>query len=240
MSSMIHIGTSGFCYNHWKKLFYPADLPQRQWLEFYSERFACVEINNSFYRLPSEATLVSWRKRTPPDFIFVLKGSRYITHIKRLLGCKEAINIFYKRAGLLQHKLGPILWQLPPRFKINISRLKEFLDLLPANPIPVLEFRNSTWFTTEVYEVMEEKGTALCVHDMPSSNCPNVAVGPLLYIRFHGPTGRYSGNYTRAMLGKYVKWVKQTGAKNIYAFFNNDIGAHAIRNALTFHKQLVK
>lgn len=235
---MNHVGTSGFSYQHWKELFYPKDVPQRRWLEFYAEHFDCVEINSSFYHLPAEKTMVSWQKRAPDGFLFALKASRYITHIKRLKDCEDAVNLFYKRARLLGEKLGPVLWQVPPRFKKDMKRLESFLDLLTPDPIPVLEFRDPSWFTQDVYDLLESKGSALCVHDMPASQCPEIAVGSILYLRFHGPGDRYQGSYSDAMLRERARWAKHTGRTDIYAFFNNDVGAHAVRNAEILRKHL--
>lgn len=230
---MIRVGTSGFSYQHWSGVFYPTDIPQRQWLEFYSEHFNCVEINSSFYHLPSEATVVSWRERTPEKFLFVLKGSRYVSHLKRLRDCEEAVNIFYERARFLKEKLGPVLWQLPPRFDVDTDLLASFLNLLPQEPTPVLEFRDPRWFVQEVYSLLEEKKAVLCVHDMPKSRCPQIVIGPLLYLRFHGLGGSYGGNYPDEILRENAGWAKHTRARDIYAFFNNDIGGHAVHNALT-------
>ena len=235
---MIRVGTSGFSYQHWKGVFYPEDLPQRRLLEFYCEQFDCVEINSSFYHLPRQTTLESWYERTPEDFLFVLKGSRYVSHIKRLKDCEEPVSVFYKRVEALQEKLALVLWQLPPSLEVNLSLFKTFLDLLPVKPTPVLEFRDPSWFTQKVYELLAAKGATLCVHDMPQSRCPEILIGLLLYLRFHGPGGEYQGSYPDNQLQRRAHWARQSGSRDIYAFFNNDIGGYAVQNAATFRELL--
>jgi uncharacterized protein YecE (DUF72 family) len=235
---MIRVGTSGFSYQHWRGVFYPEDIPQRRWLEFYAEHFDCVEINSSFYHLPDKATLISWRKRTPEKFLFILKGSRYVSHIKRLQDCADAVKLFYERAQLLEEKLGPVLWQLPPRFGVDPARLESFLSLLPTNTLPVLEFRDPGWFVQQIYQLLEARRAALCVHDMPKCNCPEIIIGPLLYLRFHGVGSKYSGNYNNETLRRYADWAGKSGARHIYAFFNNDSQGYAVGNAITLREML--
>src|SRR5690606_9874997 len=151
----IHIGTSGWNYKHWKKNFYPADLPQKKWLEFYYGKFKTVELNNSFYRLPEEKTFDNWRKSTPEDFIFSVKASRYITHIKKLID-EEPLKEFLKRTKFLKEKLGPILFQLPPGWKYNEERFDAFLKILPDKFKFIFEFRNESWWNDNVINKLKE------------------------------------------------------------------------------------
>jgi uncharacterized protein YecE (DUF72 family) len=146
--------------------------------------------------------------------------------------------LFYDRARCLGEKLGPVLWQLPPRFKMDPARLEAFLELLPAKPAPVLEFRDAGWFVPEVYHLLEAKGAAICVHDMPVCNCPQIVIGKLLYLRFHGTSGKYSGCYDGKTFAKYADWAGKSGARDIYAFFNNDSHGYAVDNAITLRKML--
>jgi uncharacterized protein YecE (DUF72 family) len=234
----IHVGTSGFSYQHWKEIFYPSGVPQRQWLEFYAQNFDCVEINSSFYRLPRESVVESWQRRTPKTFTFVMKGSRAVTHISRLKDCRESVELFYESIRPLKRKIGAVLWQLPPGLKQDRALLESFLNLLPARPNPVLEFRNPSWFTEDVYALMRTKRTVFCMHDMRSSGCPDVVTAPIIYLRFHGPTGRYRGGYPDRMLKDRATWIQASGASEVYAFFNNDSEGHAVKNATTLRRML--
>jgi uncharacterized protein YecE (DUF72 family) len=228
---LIHVGTSGFSYDHWKEAFYPKDVPKRSWLEFYSSRLDCVEINSSFYHLPRATTIASWYERTPNAFRFVLKGSRFITHHKRLNNCREAVALFYERAEGLKEKLDAVLWQVPPQLRLDLDRLEVFLDLLPPSPQPVFEFRDPSWFTESVYDTLHHRAAALCVHDMPGSHCPDLVIGTMLYMRFHGFDKAYGGDYPDDHLHERARWIQSTGARDGYVFFNNDIDGHAVSNA---------
>lgn len=232
------MGTSGFSYNHWQGIFYPDKLSRERWLEFYAERFDSVEINSSFYHLPRISTLESWRKRTPAYFVFVLKGSRFVTHRKNLKDCEDALKQFYDIAGSLKNKLAAVLWQLPPQLNVDTDRLQKFVAILPSHPPAVLEFRNHTWYTEKVYSIMKRYNVSLCLHDMPSVCCPDIAVGPLLYLRFHGPEGKYKGSYSNEFLKQRAEVAKKLAKSDIYAFFNNDFGGYAVTNARTFRGYL--
>lgn len=234
----IRVGTSGFSYNHWQGIFYPDKLSKERWLEFYAERFDSVEINSSFYHLPRASTLEAWRRRTPAYFVFVLKGNRFVTHRKNLKDCEDTVKQFYDLAGILKNKLAAVLWQLPPQLNVDTERLQRFLAILSSHPPVVLEFRNHTWYTEEVYSIMQRYNVSLCLHDMPSACCPDIAIGPLLYLRFHGPDGRYGGSYSNEFLMQRAKVVKNLAKGDIYAFFNNDFGGHAVSNARTFRGYL--
>jgi uncharacterized protein YecE (DUF72 family) len=237
----LHIGTSGWHYKHWKGNFYPADLPPAQYLAWYMRHFKTVEINNCFYRLPAESAVQNWREQTPKDFCFAVKGSRFITHLKRLLEPEAALRTYLDRVQLLGPKLGPILFQLPPNWGVNLERLEAFLAALPAKKHPyVFEFRDPSWYTDAVYRLLEQYGAALCLHDWRGERSPQELTADFTYIRFHGATGKYQGNYTAAMLESWAEkisdWHRQL--RDIYVYFNNDVGGHAIKNALELESRL--
>jgi uncharacterized protein YecE (DUF72 family) len=198
--------------------------------------FNTVEINNCFYRLPTESAVSGWREQTPPEFCFAVKASRFITHIKRLRDPDPALQTYLARMEGLQAKLGPILFQLPPNWHVNTDRLSEFLSAVPAGRHRyVFEFRDPTWYTPAVYDLLRKHNVASCVHDLRGEPSPAELTADHAYIRFHGATGKYQGNYTDRMLNGWAKliqsWRSQLSA--IYVYFNNDQGGHAVRNALT-------
>ncbi len=234
------VGTSGFFYDHWRGRFYPEKLTKAKWLEFYTTQFATVELNSSFYRLPSEAAFANWRDSTPADFIFALKVSRFITHIKRLKNCKDAIETFISRAKILGKKLGPLLYQLPPNMHRNDEVLASFLAILPRGLKHVFEFRHQSWLEEAVFEILRKHNVGLCIFDMPSLTCPLVATADFAYIRFHGSTGLYSSNYSDERLADWAWKLADLAAylKEIYIYFNNDAEAFAISNAITLRGYL--
>ena len=231
--SQAFIGTSGYVYKHWKGVFYPEDLPASKWLAFYCEHFSTLELNNPFYRLPTRKTFVKWRDRTPDDFIFAVKFSRFLTHIKRLKEPDEPVDRFYSRAEGLGKKLGPVLFQLPPNFKPDLDRLRDLLVLRGPKQRWVLEFRNSGWFTDEVLDTLHENGCGFCVHD-GTAGCPTVATADFAYVRFHG-TSAHNGNYDRKALRKWADKIEEWLADglDVHAYFNNDVGGYAVQNAKT-------
>ena len=182
------IGTSGWHYDDWRKRFYPKELPKAKWLDFYAHHFPTVELNNSFYRLPSEAAFANWYDSSPPDFTFAVKVSRYISHIKRLKDCRDAIDNFVKKASILGEKLGPLLYQLPPGFHRHDEILASFLQNLPKGLRHVIEFRHQSWLVEEVFGILRQYHAGLCVFDMPSLTSPLLATADFAYIRFHGRT----------------------------------------------------
>ncbi len=228
----IYIGTSGWNYKHWVRLFYPEELPAREWLGYYCRHFSTVEINNSFYHLPSTETFKKWYKESPDSFIFSVKASRFITHMKKLKGTEEATNNFLTNASYLKEKLGPILFQLPPYWKVNAERLVSFIDLLPKRRKYVFEFRDPSWFNDEVFNVLNSKNVAFCVHDMIRSGCPRVATGSFAYIRFHGTTSKYRGKYSQDQLAEWLSFIKECQrGSDVYVYFNNDQNCFAVENA---------
>jgi len=234
MSKSVHnikIGTSGWHYDHWIERFYPEDLQKNKWLTYYAEHFDTVEINNTFYHLPKAKTVENWHHIAPKNFLYAVKANRFITHIKRLNEPAEPLQRFFEIVNLLKEKLGPVLYQLPPSFHKDIGRLKNFLGLLPDTTKSVFEFRHKSWFSQDTYKLLEKHNISFCVHDMPGVKTPLIVTGDTIYIRFHGSTGRYEGNYTESMLGKWADWIKKQKARNTYAYFNNDYNAYAVYNA---------
>ncbi|MBU1871860.1 MAG: DUF72 domain-containing protein [Candidatus Omnitrophica bacterium] len=237
---MVFVGTSGWNYSHWKKVFYPDGLPQREWLEYYLRFFSCVELNVTFYRLVKQATFKNWYGRTPKNFCFAVKGSRFITHIKRLKDTKEALDLFVKNATGLKEKLALILWQLPPGFKKDINRLTIFLNLLKKTKLRhCFEFRNESWFNEEVYRLLEEYNFSLCIAHSARFPCEKVVTADYLYLRFHGGDSLYSSNYSDKELKAWAKFARQfKKEKDIFVFFNNDSQGFAVKNALRFKELL--
>ncbi|MGH2572667.1 MAG: DUF72 domain-containing protein [Actinomycetota bacterium] len=229
---MIYIGTSGWQYDSWKGRFYPRDVPRRAWLAYYAARFPVVEVNNSFYQLPKEETFDRWREETPDRFLFVLKASRYITHIRRLRDCKDSVELFWSRASRLKRKLGPVLFQLPPNFKADPGALTGFLDVLPRRMQPAFEFRNDSWRRDDVFSLLDRADAAWVLADRPGWRVPLMVTGGWCYIRFHQGRTAYPG-YTRAKLRTWADRVAGLEAKDTYAFFNNDPLAAAPADAVT-------
>src|SRR5918992_5961654 len=168
-AAAFRIGCSGWQYKHWKGDFYPSDLPQRGWLEYYARHFDTVEVNNSFYRLPPEGVFDSWRARTPAAFLFAVKASRFLTHMKKLNDPEEPVERLFSRATELRRKLGPVLYQLPKQMPRNLDRLAAFLEILPTRVKHAIEFREPSWYDDEVMRLLRRHNVALCLHDMPGS-----------------------------------------------------------------------
>ena len=229
----IRIGCSGWQYRHWRGRFYPRNLPVDRWLEHYAQAFDTVELNSSFYRLPEADAFAAWRRRVPAGFLFAVKASRYLTHLKRLRDPREPLHRLWSRARHLQDRLGPMLYQLPPRWRLNLDRLDTFLRAVPARRPQVIEFRDRSWYADAALALLAASPVALCLHDMPGSASPRHPVGTLVYVRFHGPTGRYAGSYSPQFLAVWadllVDWASE--GRSVYAYFNNDIGGHAVTDA---------
>lgn len=227
------IGTSGFEYDHWRDPFYGADLPKSRWLEAYAAEFDTVELNATFYRLPPAEAFERWAQRVPPRFRFAVKASRYLTHIRRLREPAEPVERLVTRAKRLGERFGPILYQLPPRWKPNVERLEAFLAAVPPRHPQAVEFRDRRWYRPEVMARLDEAGVALCLHDMPGSQTIATPVGPFVYLRFHGGSGRYEGRYTPQRLTAWTARVAgwTDAGLTVWAYFNNDLGGHALRDA---------
>ena len=226
------MGTSGYQYRHWRGVLYPEGLAQRLWLPWYATTFDTVELNATFYRLPTLEAAERWRALAPPRFTFAVKGSRYLTHMKRLLDAGEGLRRFYAPVSRLAPKLGPVLWQLPPRFAPDLARLDRFLARLPAGRHAV-EFRDPAWYSEETCDVLDRHGAAFCEHDHLKQPPPRLT-GRFRYVRFHGTTGRYSGRYGADALRPFAESYLASAARGVpvFVYFNNDLGGHAVRDAL--------
>ncbi|WP_245409589.1 DUF72 domain-containing protein [Allosphingosinicella vermicomposti] len=231
----IRIGCSGWNYKHWRGLFYPEKMAAKNWFAFYAQHFDTVEINNSFYRLPSSETFEKWRDQAPEGFCYAVKANRFLTQAKKLTDGAEMLDWMLPPIRHLQPRLGPILFQLPPRFKINLERLEEFLSALPKDLIHVFEFREKSWITDETLALLDRHGASFCIHDMPASTTPRWASGKIAYVRFHGGTGKYWGRYSDEALSDWTDWMADQArqGRDVWAYFNNDIDAHAIHDAQT-------
>lgn len=235
MAARAWIGTSGWVYRHWRGRFYPEDLRARDWFAYYAARFDTVEINNSFYRLPTEAAVEGWRAQAPPGFVYSVKASRYLTHMRKLKEPEDSLERILGRARALQPHLGPVLYQLPPSWKVDAGRLQAFVAALPPDVQHVIEFRDESWYVDPVRSVLEEAGVSFCIHDMADMPNPGWVTGPVVFLRFHGPTKRkYHGSYPTEALESWASRIRGFLAAGhpVYAYFNNDDRAFAAYNAL--------
>jgi uncharacterized protein YecE (DUF72 family) len=236
----LRVGCSGWQYKHWRGDFYPAGLATSRWFAHYALHFDTVEINNTFYRLPEAETFAKWREQAPPRFVYAVKASRFLTHMKKLKEPEEPLERFFDRATELKTRLGPVLYQLPPRWPLDLERFEHFVRSLRAyRHRPVVEFREPSWYDDRVFALMERHGVALCLHDMQGSPTGRRMVGPLIYVRFHGWT-KYAGRYGDETLDEWADWLAaRTGdGLSVYAYFNNDIGGHAPRDATRLRERL--
>jgi uncharacterized protein YecE (DUF72 family) len=233
----VWVGTSGWQYASWKRRFYPKDVPQRKWLEYFSARFPTVEINNSFYQLPKQKSFVRWREESAGEFVITVKASRYITHIRRLRDCRDPVMLFWSRAGKLGKKLGPVLFQLPPRFGVDPDRLETFLEVVPKAMRPAFEFRDDSWETDEVYALLDGAGAAFVLADRPGRRMGDVVTGGWSYVRLHQGR-RASPFYSRAKLRRWADHIAALPTKDVYVYFNNDEQGAAIKDARTLMELL--
>jgi len=233
MSRQCWIGTSGWMYPHWEGAFYPQGLPKGRWLDFYARHFPTVEINNTFYCLPGEAAFQRWHQQAPPTFRYAVKANRYITHIRRLRDCADALERFLSRVRLLGDNLGPILYQLPPNWHLNLERLESFLRLLPNDLHHVFEFRDASWLVEPVFHLLEKYGAGFCIVSLPGLECPMRATGSTVYIRFHGQEVLYGDRYPRETLAQWAGHIRNflAAGHQVYAYFNNDAFGYAVENA---------
>jgi len=235
----VRIGCSGWQYKHWRGDFYPADLPQSRWFEHYAGVFDTVEINNTFYRLPEGSTFTKWREQAPRGFLYAVKASRFLTHMKKLKDPEEPLDRFFENARHLASRFGPVLYQLPPRWPIDLERFEHFLAALPARHRHVVEFRDPSWYDDRVYALMERHGVALCLHDMQGSATERHVVGRFVYVRFHGWT-KYAGRYSDERLDQWADWLAERigDGCDVFAYFNNDVGGHAPRDAVRLRERV--
>jgi uncharacterized protein YecE (DUF72 family) len=231
----ILIGPSGWHYRHWVGAYYPPKTPAEEFLARYRLDFPTVEINNTFYRLPSPEVLAGWRETVPAGFRFAVKASRFITHFRKLKDAGESFRLFFDPIRILGKRLGPVLFQLPPHWHYDGGRLEAFLASLPAGPAYVFEFRDRDWYRDEAFALLDRFGAGLCIHDMPESKSPEEVAGKLAYVRFHGPEGKYAGSYPDKDLERWARRMREWAGRGlpVYAYFNNDIGGYAPKNAKT-------
>lgn len=240
MSGEIHIGTSGWHYAHWVGPFYPEGTSAKDMLAFYAAHFSTVEINNSFYRLPSLAATRSWAAQTPKDFVFACKASRYTTHVKRLKDAPRCFEKFFPRLKPLGRKLGPILFQTPPHFVPDVERLKSFIKALPKRRLYAFEFRDPRWFTKEVREALTRANCAFCIFDIAGQQSPPWLTADFAYLRLHGPGEKYQGSYSDTSLrhwAKLIRGLRRKGA-DVFCYFDNDEAGYAARDALRLRRML--
>ena len=234
MNCEIRIGTSGYHYKHWRGPFYPKNISPNQMLEFYSQNFDTVELNNSFYRLPTEAAFDNWRQSTPADFVFAVKASRFLTHQKKLKDPETALQNLLPRASRLSTKLGPLLFQLPPRWQVNPSRLEGLLEVLPRDLRCTFEFRDLSWIQPEINRLLARFGAAFCIYELAGFQSPLEITADFTYVRLHGPGNKYQGDYSTETLAGWAERIKQwrKTLKHIFVYFDNDQAGFAAKNAL--------
>ncbi len=238
----LRIGTSGWQYKHWRERYYPASLATQKWLSFYTKDFDSVEINNSFYRLPSEQAADRWRLGTPADFRFSVKGSRYITHRKKLMDPESALTRFMPIADRLGPKLGPILFQLPPHWRCDIERLNRFLHALPSGHRFSFELRDPTWHTLDVYRALRRHNAAFCLFELAGFQTPVELTADFVYVRLHGPGGKYQGDYSHTVLESWARRLERWSPRLVaaYVYFDNDAAAYAVKNAKELTRLVVQ
>jgi uncharacterized protein YecE (DUF72 family) len=209
-------------------------------LEIYAKQFNTVELNNSFYKLPNEDSLREWRDSTPAGFHFAAKGSRFLTHMKKLKDAEQGLTRYLDRVEILGVKLGPILFQLPPHWTVDVERLASFLKLFPKHLACAFEFRNSTWDTAQVYELLERYGAGYCIFDLAGYLSPLKITADISYIRLHGPEGKYQGSYSDAALGHWARKIEEFSKtlKAVYVYFDNDDSGYAPKDALRLKTML--
>lgn len=233
MSGLVRIGTSGWHYPHWVGPFYPRGMPPGAFLAHYARQFDTVEVNNTFYGLPGPEAVAAWCRDTPPGFLFACKSSRYITHMKKLKDPEAATARFFEAVAALKPSLGPILFQLPPRWRCDPDRLAAFLDALPEGYRYAFEFRDQSWWCRPVYDLLERAGAALCIFDLAGQRSPVERTAGFVYIRLHGPAGAYQGSYDGRSLAGWARRIAawRADGANVYCYFDNDEAGYAPQDA---------
>jgi len=231
----ILVGTSGWSYRSWRGPFFPRELPVRLHLEHYAEHFRTTELNGVFYRTPTVEAVKAWAERTPDDFVFAWKASKFITHWKRLNDTsRNSIALMESRLHLLGEKVGPVLFQLPPQFEKNRERLAAFFKLLRAQRSYAFEFRHPSWYEDDILDLLRDHDAALCISDHHDAPSPWLATARHVYVRGHGPQGRYRGRYPRSTLEKWSRWLQRMSraGHNATVYFDNDQKSAAPKDAL--------
>jgi uncharacterized protein YecE (DUF72 family) len=232
-SPSIRVGTSGWSYDHWRGVFYPEDLPPARRLEYYAAHFNTVEIDGTFYRVPSEQAVRAWRSEVPDRFAFAVKGSRTITHFRRLANAEEATQVFLERMESLGGALEVVLWQLPPNMKRDTERLDSFLGGLPKSRVRhAVEFRHESWLCEETFSVLRRHGAAHVNVSSDAMPDERTVTADFVYVRFHG-TATYHGAYERPTLEPWARFLTEQRSlgRDVFAYFNNDAEGHAPRDA---------
>ncbi len=231
----IYVGTSGFYYEGWRGKFYPEDLPKTRFLQYYSG-------NSTFYHLPAVKTVEGWRNKVPEGFRFSVKGSRYITHRLKLKEVEEPLGLFMERVKVFGDRLGVVLFQLPPSLKMDLELLSSFVELLPRRNLFVMEFRNESWFTEEVYDLLRKRGVAFCIQSHPRLPESFGVTADFIYARFHGVPRLYVSDYSQSELERWAGILLDAseGRRDIYCYFNNDVEGHAVSNAALLRELLEK
>ena len=239
-SGNLYIGTSGWHYPHWREILYPAGMGTDQWLAHYAGRFASVEVNSTFYRFPDPGAVATWADRTPATFRFSVKAPRGITHFKKLKNCSQPLAEFFAHLAPLGERLGPVLFQLPPRWRCNPARLAAFLEDLPVEFRYAFEFRDPSWETEQIWDLLERFGVAFCICDLGGRSSPRVTTTEYVYIRLHGPGQPYADNYSPTILQGWVSairgWLRN--GKDVYCYFDNDASGYAVKNASQLQRLL--
>jgi uncharacterized protein YecE (DUF72 family) len=227
----IRVGTSGWHYKHWLGPVYPKGLAPSKMLAWYARNFSAVEINNSFYRLPPESAVETWRATVPDDFRFAVKGSRFITHMKKLKDPAPPLEKFFARADRLGPKLGPVVFQLPPNWPVDVDRLADFLQALPRAHRYAFEFRHPSWHTEGIYRLLSRYRSALCIYHLAGFTSPVETTTDFAYLRLHGPGGKYQGLYDTEALSMWADRIRSWSVKAAWVFFDNDDSGFAVQNA---------
>jgi uncharacterized protein YecE (DUF72 family) len=241
MSCDIRIGTSGYHYKHWVGPFYPVKTPPSRMLDYYVQHLDTVELNNSFYRLPTPQAFDCWREATPPNFVFAVKASRFLTHNKKLKDPQNALDNLLPRAVRLKNKLGPVLFQLPPKWRVNLERLHNLLAVLPRDLRYTFEFREPSWITEEVNETLRRFNAAFCIYELAGYQSPLSVTADFAYVRLHGPEpGKYQGSYSPSRLRNWARQIEKwaQALKAVYLYFDNDQAGYAAQNALALKRMV--
>jgi uncharacterized protein YecE (DUF72 family) len=236
----IHVGTSGWNYDHWRGPFYPEELSREEWFDYYRSRFDTVEINNTFYNLPSPQTVSHWDEATGDEFRYAVKASRYITHMKKLKDPEESSRRFFERMEPLGGKIDVVLFQLPPKWNRNSRRLASFLDTLPEGWRYAFEFRDESWFSQETYDLLRGHNAAFCIYELAGNRSPEVITADSVYVRLHGPEGAYQGSYSEEELKQWASKCRQWAEDGLEVriYFDNDDRGFAPTNANTLKEAL--
>ncbi len=230
----VWIGCSGYVYKHWRGPFYPVDLPQKKWLDYYARYFPTVELNNTFYMLPAASTFEGWRKNAPEGVLYAVKANRFITHMKKLTDPQPHLARMFERVCLLEEKLGPVLYQLPPRWRFNAERFETFLQALPRDVEQAVEARETSWLNDDFFSLLEQYQVGYCIASLPDYQSPVRATARFVYLRFHGSGRMYYYRYTPDELRYWREVIARftSEGRHVYAYFNNDLNAWAVQNAL--------